>query len=1199
MTANAAERTEREPTRGAPRARTRAAELEAAPRVELEAAPRVELEAAPRAGPTRPMTAAAARGLQRSIGNRAVSQLMARRQGAARRQGMALRQGAARPEARRPAVPGTAVVQRLAGAPASAPAAPAAMASGAARGGPGTDPKFAALTGEVRDKQRKLATHPPAKAEASAAQAAAVPPQDDREAQGKAASAEKMNAAKPGEFDQAAFIRAVNEAITAKAPKNLDEADKFGSSGAANSVKDQVSGQVAAGKQASAGQIESATKAPPDTAQAKDKPVTPLRPDQPPATPAAPDAAKAVPDRAPPSATDFSAGPAQVADQMAEAQVTEGQLAAGNEPAFDDALAAKREGETHAATAPAQIRAAEGQTLASTKAQAAQAGAAAMTGMAADSKRVTTAVGGGKAAAKGSDEAKRAQVTATLQKVFDATKRDVETILSGLDKKVDSAFDSGERAAREAFTAEHKRRMDEYKDKRYSGVIGKGRWLKDKFAGLPEEANQIFVQARAGYVSRMQQVIGTVADLIGAQLRAAKQRIATGRAALRSEVARLPKDLQAIGKETAQEFSGKFDELTETVNAKGQELVQTLADRYTEALAKVDEDIAAEKEKNKGLVAKAMDAVGGVIKTILELKAMLLGMLAKAASAVMAILKDPIGFLGNLVSAVGAGLRAFLGNIGNHLKRGLVGWLLGAMAGAGLQLPAKFDLKGIIGMIASLLGLTWGAIRGRIVAKGVPERAMGAVEASVPIAQKIQAGGIAGIWEEIKAKAGDLKENLFSKIVEYLVPAVLIAGITWIVSLLNPASAFVKACKMIVDIVSFIVNQGAQIIAFVNSVLDAVIAIAGGGGGGVPGLIEKALAASIPVLIGALAAILGIGGIAEKVKKFFQSLSKPVMKAVDWVVGKIVKLGKKLWAKLKKSLSRRRRDNGQANGSRGNAGAGADADLAAQLGSEIEPERLRTVLGSIYRKWAPKGLRALESVRRPGRPGEFGVFVTASPRRLSTVFKLKEPEEQFAIPDDVDLSNQNTPTYASGAIRWPGGGTGLPKVSSAGGVHAEENLLGFLTSGWEGIVPNPRTTRRRVGEIPPADLDIKVTRSPCPSCAAKIAGLPHFGRRKGYDLRVAVRALGLYHGTSIHPTTRKAVQDERGKTRGKWVGIKGLTMLRAAGVEVGPLTLSDVTMRHFGKAADTRLIKMVAKWNLKLIKELNKLESSATIRHGK
>lgn len=194
---------------------------------------RPQPDRAGQATPTRPMTAAATRGLQRSAGNRAVSQLMARRQ------------GMRRPDAQRtPPSAGPAAVQRLAGAPV---ASPAAGTSGGVRGGPGTDPKFAELTSDVLDKRRKLTEHPPAKAEANAAQAAALPPQDDREAQGKTANAEKMNAAKPGEFDKAAFIRAVDEAIAAQAPKNLDEADKFGESGKACAVKDQVSGQVTAG----------------------------------------------------------------------------------------------------------------------------------------------------------------------------------------------------------------------------------------------------------------------------------------------------------------------------------------------------------------------------------------------------------------------------------------------------------------------------------------------------------------------------------------------------------------------------------------------------------------------------------------------------------------------------------------------------------------------------------------------------------------------------------------------------------------------------------------------------------------------------------------------------------------------------------------------------------------------------------------
>ena len=114
--------------------------------------------------------------------------------------------------------------------------------------------------------------------------------------------------------------------------------------------------------------------------------------------------------------------------------------------------------------------------------------------------------------------------------------------------------------------------MDAYKDERYSGLIGKGRWIKDQFADLSSEVNVFYEQARKGYVDRMQGVISGVADVIGAELTRAKQRIATGRDELQAEVKKLPADLQAIGKEAAGEFAGKFDELTQSVNDKGTQL---------------------------------------------------------------------------------------------------------------------------------------------------------------------------------------------------------------------------------------------------------------------------------------------------------------------------------------------------------------------------------------------------------------------------------------------------------------------------------------------------------------------------------------------------------------------------------------------------------------------------------------------------
>ncbi|MFD4700066.1 hypothetical protein [Streptomyces niveus] len=758
---------------------------------------------------------------------------------------------------------------------------------------------FRKVKADVAAKKTKIAVHPPAAGEAKASQDAAVAPPDDKEAQGKAANAEKMNEAKPGEFDKKAFVDAVNKAIDAQAPKNLDEADKFSKSGKADQVKAEVDGKVTDGKESSAKDIDTATQAPPDTSAAKEKEVTPLTPDQAPANPGAPSATDAIPEKQPSAVTDFSEGPAQNDQAMADAEVTEEQLAKGNEPEFNEALSAKKTSEADAAKAPAKGKAAEDQQLATAKEGAAASGAQAMTALTATRSAAGKEVDGGKGDTRTKDEKKRAEVTAKLQKVYDGTKKDVEETLSGLDKKVDTAFTAGEKAARDAFTADHKRRMKKYKDKRYSGWTGKARWVKDKFAGMPEEANNLYQEARKLYVSQMQTVISSVADIIGTELGRAKARIAKGRAELAAEVDKLPADLKQFGEEAAKDFAGKFDDLEATVNEKSEQLVQDLATKYTAALNKIDEEIKKLQEANRGLIDKAKDAIVGAIKTINELKNLLLGILAKAASAIMKIIKDPIGFLRNLVTAVGAGLNLFITNIGDHLKTGVVSWLLGAAVKAGLELPQRFDIKGIIQIIGSLLGLTWDNIRARVTRKGVPDEAMSKVESSVPVAQSLAREGPAGAVKEIQAETGDLKATILSKLTTYLIPTVIIAGITWILSLLNPASAFVRAVKGIIDIVTFIVTQGAQIIDFVNAVLDAVIQIANGGQAGVPKLVEAALAASVPLLIGFLAALLGIGGLANKVKSVFQSVSRPVTRAIDKIVDFIAKKGKALWARGK------------------------------------------------------------------------------------------------------------------------------------------------------------------------------------------------------------------------------------------------------------------------------------------------------------
>ncbi|GGO45450.1 hypothetical protein GCM10012287_13420 [Streptomyces daqingensis] len=1090
-------------------------------------------------------------------------------------------------------VAGNAAVSRLVAQRYTAPVKPP----------PSSAPGFHKVTSDVAAKKQKVAQHPPAEGESKSAQDAAKAPDDDKEAQGKVANSEKMDEAKPGEFDKQAFIDAVNKAIADQAPKNLDEAEKFSESGKAENVKEQVDGKVSDGKKTSAKDIESETKADPDTSAAKEKEVKPMSPDKPPANPGAPDAEGAVPDKQPPEVTDFSDGPKANDKAMADAEVTEEQLKKGNEPEFDAALGEKKKAEADSAKAPDKARGAEKEQLAAAKEGAAAEGTKAMAAMTAKRGEAGKQVEGGKSETKSKDEQKREQVTAKLQKVFDATKKDVEGILDGLDKKVDDQFTKGEQAARKAFEADQSRRMKEYKDKRYSGLTGKARWVKDKFAGLPDEANQLYQHSRKLYVNKMQGVISSIADTIGAELGKAKTRIKKGRSQLEAEVDKLPQDLKKYGQEAAKDFAGKFDDLESEVNDKSKQLVSDLATKYTEALNKVDERIKELQEANKGLIEKAKDAIVGVIKTINELKDLLLGILAKAASAIMKIIKDPVGFLKNLVKAVGAGLELFISNIADHLKKGLVAWLLGTAVKAGIELPAKFDLKGIIQLIASTLGLTWDNIRARVTRKGVPDKAMDAVESQVPVAKALAKEGPSGAADEISAQVGDLKSTILEDLKSYLIPTVIIAGITWIVSLLNPASAFVRAVKAIIDIVSFVVNQGAQIVEFVNAVLDAVIEIANGGAAGVPKMVETALAASIPLLIGLLASLLGIGGLANKVKQVIQKASKPVNRAIDKIVDKIVRAGKKLWRKLKG----RGKEGKEEKGSR-KRDQRVDALVTAYLKSqeleECSVEEARQVVGRALRKFKKHGLKAI-SINSPSGD-ESIVNITASPTRpvmtlwflralvsaLSSRFRVKDLYgEAFGSKKGARKYSWITarvPTIAIGtlgrsdgyseSIRGesratsrkfkqavtkyfkdnPNGSKPIPEIvrdANHRGWHAEEEVISKFTDEQQRLLPAVNIlSRDSPGGKPGASLMIKVTRSPCPLCATLMRNLQASVRGDWHpNFRVVTSSIGLYSGGEVDFTFRRPVPST-GPREG---GVKGIQVLRAAGIEQRVLTLHD------------------------------------------
>lgn len=751
------------------------------------------------------------------------------------------------------------------------------------RTAPQQDPRFQGVTAKTKQVATKEKQHAPANTKAAEAQAAALAPANDASSQAAAAQVGKMSAQKPGTFNKGAFIAALNQAITQIAPKNQEEADEFKQSGKAGDLKGQVTGLVKDNKESAEQSIETTTKEAPAPGNAKPKSVTPMKPEEAGPVPGAVGAGNAMPANKTPQETSLAAGPQSLDQQMAKADVTEEQIKKSNEPSFTTALTSKKQAETHATTAPQQFRTQEQAILGQARNEAGTMEQQAFGGMHTGRVGALGNVLGNKTTAKGQDERKRAEVATKIEGLYTKTKTDVTGILDGLDSKVNGAFDRGEAGARAAFERHVDTKMKAYKKQRYSDLAGAGRWLKDKFLGMPAEVNTFFQEGRQLYLNSMQTVIGTVADVVGNELNHAKLRIAQGRQEIQTYVNSLPNDLRQVGQEAAENIQSRFDQLEQDVDSKQEALVQSLAQKYVSARDAVDSRITEMQKANQGLVAKAKDALGGVIQTIIELKNMLLGVLSRAAGVIGTIIKDPVRFLGNLIGAVKQGLNQFVGNIGKHLQQGLMGWLLGTLGGAGLRMPESLDLKGILGLVMQVMGLTYANVRARAV-KLVGERTVGAMEKTAQVFQLLASEGPVGMWHLIQDKVGDLKEQVLGQIKDFVITKIITAGITWLLSLFNPAAAFIKACKLIVDVIMFFIERGSQIMELVNAILDSVSAIASGSLGQAAAKVEQALGKALPVAISFLASLIGIGGISDRVKKIIGSVQKPIFSAIDGVL---------------------------------------------------------------------------------------------------------------------------------------------------------------------------------------------------------------------------------------------------------------------------------------------------------------------------
>lgn len=284
----------------------------------------------------------------------------------------------------------------------------------------------------------------------------------------------------------------------------------------------------------------------------------------------------------------------------------------------------------------------------------------------------------------------------------------------------------------------------------------------------------------------------------------------------------------------------------------------------------------------------------GVLKLAGPFAGAIMGAVRQAGDVFSKIIQNPIGFAGNLVKAVKTGFQQFVANITTHLKNGLMGWVFGALATAGIALPQKFDLAGIVSLVLQVLGATYARLR-ELLVKLVGEKTVARIEKLFDFLVTIATKGLSAAWEKITEFVGSLADMVIGAIKDWVVTKVVTAAVTKLLTMLNPAGAIIQAIISVYNTIAFFMERAQQIAMLVTAVTKSIASIAAGAIGNAANFVEQSMAKAIPIILGFLARFIGLGNVTEPIQKAIKTIQEKVWGAITKLANFIISKAKSLF----------------------------------------------------------------------------------------------------------------------------------------------------------------------------------------------------------------------------------------------------------------------------------------------------------------
>ncbi|MEV8313561.1 hypothetical protein AB0Q95_05250 [Streptomyces sp. NPDC059900] len=660
------------------------------------------------------------------------------------------------------------------------------------------------------------------------------------------------------------------------------------------------------------------------------------------------------------------------------------------------------------------------------------------------------------------------------QRKIDASYADAQT-------QIDMKVAEGERRA-----TEEKARAEQAADEEswWDQAVS---FVKAAFDALATVIGVIFDEVRRAVNAVLNAVKAAVLALIDAAAAFLKGAIAAFATLLKAGVEGL---LGRVFPELAKALTRRIDAAAALVTRT----VNTLADRLKAGITALAEKLRAALvaaiNACQGSITLALSVVGAAIsgdwgalaRKVLEALLAIVGVapetfyafVGRAQETWQIIIASPRAFLGHVVDAVIGGVRRFAGNIGTHLQAGIVGWLTGALGGAGITPPQTFDLMGVLDLARQVLGLTWDALRAK-AAKLVGEKNVQRLEIVYDFIKTLVTEGWPALWAKIMDSVATVRDTVFNAIKEFLVQRVVMAAITKLASLFSPVGAIVQLVITLWNLYTFLRDQlrriGEVVVAVVNTIGD----IARGALDTAVTAVEGVLARLLPIAIDLLARLLGLGNVGDKVREIIEKIRAMVDRGIDAVIQRVAAVfrgdrggAEQPAAKGPKSPTVKR-------------DALAEAERRLKSASLSDAERVAAIITTVYTAFRPHGLTSLRFHVTDEKTLAGQLTATASePERRkidwAQIFGTGDDEirQLFAI-------HPRNETHA--AIAFNGKRHGEIRLSKDG-RHAEVNLLNAY---WRPVLD---LAKEQIETDPNArpEIAIAINRAPCRLCSSLLVG---------------------------------------------------------------------------------------------------------------